>query len=244
MSRYQDYDLFARIYNEFWGNFPIRMLPVLEQLALNAVPKGARVLDLCCGTGQFAKHLMEQGYEVVGVDGSEQMLSYARQHAPDATFHLADARDFSLASPVDVVFSTFDGLNHILDISELEQVFANIYHSLNAEGRFVFDLNMEQGFRRRWAGEFSIIEDENVIIVKSTYDEEQQLATADITMFYQESGWHRADVSLTQTCYTEDEIKDVLAKVGFVDIEAYDAVSAFDLPQQVGRTFFSAQKPN
>ena len=56
-DRYSDYDAFAWTYNRHWGSFATRMVPVLEELVLNALPSRARILDLCCGTGQLAHAL-------------------------------------------------------------------------------------------------------------------------------------------------------------------------------------------
>ena len=42
---------------------------------------GARVLDLCCGTGDLSFHLARSGSQVVGVDFCEPMLAGARARA-------------------------------------------------------------------------------------------------------------------------------------------------------------------
>ena len=84
MPIYSDYDPFAWVYNKYWGNeFTPRVFPILEQLVLRELPAGARVLDLCCGTGQLAGTLTALGYRVTGVDGSTEMLRFARENALD-----------------------------------------------------------------------------------------------------------------------------------------------------------------
>jgi ubiquinone/menaquinone biosynthesis C-methylase UbiE len=55
-ARYTAYDRFAWVYDRYWaGDFATRVLPVLERLLLASLPAGARILDLCCGTGQLAR---------------------------------------------------------------------------------------------------------------------------------------------------------------------------------------------
>src|SRR3954468_11899313 len=87
------YDPFALIYNRGMAeDFCRRAWPIVERLLLSEIPQQARVLDLCCGSGQMARELTQRGYSVVGLDGAPQMLELAKQNAPEASFILADAR--------------------------------------------------------------------------------------------------------------------------------------------------------
>jgi ubiquinone/menaquinone biosynthesis C-methylase UbiE len=84
MERYSAYDNFAWLYNKEWTAYSEHIFPVLKDIAGKNLPDGARVLDLCCGTGQLAKILVEKGYRVTGIDGSAEMLRHAEGNAPDA----------------------------------------------------------------------------------------------------------------------------------------------------------------
>ena len=245
MQRYTDYDDFAQVYNRLWGGFPIRIMPILEQLALNDCPDGAAILDLCCGTGQLASQLTKRGYQVTGVDGSEQMLSHARVNAPEATFSALDARHFVLPTQFAVVFSTYDSLNHLLILKDLEKVFRNVHRQLEKRGIFVFDMNLEPGFRSRWVGTFQMSSETSEVGVASKYDEDEKLATAVITAFTQSEDvkplWRRNDVTLTQRAYSVDELTKTLASAGFAEIQVFDARHDFAMPED-GRAFFRAMK--
>ena len=239
------YDNFAEIYNRYWAEFPLRILPILERLALKDHAPGTAILDVCCGTGQLAKALSKRGYAVAGVDASEQMLKHARLNAPDATFYCFDIRAFELPSEFAIAFSTFDSLNHLLTLADLKKVFANVYRHLSAQGAFVFDMNLESGFRSRWILPFNIWAEDTVVIAESNYDEDEKLATIKIRTFARteadKSLWRRADVTLSQRAYEADEIVAGLAEAGFTDIEVFDARRDLDL-RQVGRAFFRAHK--
>ena len=67
----------------------------LEQPAMwsliKARPPG-RALDAACGTGRHARHLVDLGHDVTGVDLTPEMLERARQAVPEAIFHRADLR--------------------------------------------------------------------------------------------------------------------------------------------------------
>ncbi|MCY4021282.1 MAG: class I SAM-dependent methyltransferase [Chloroflexi bacterium] len=245
METQADYDDFAHVYNKYWAGYSIRVVPILERLALNDYPQGAAILDLCCGTGQLASELTERGYKVAGVDSSEQMLTYARINAPKATFHCADVRDFELPKKFDIVFSTYDSLNHMLTLDDLGNVFRNVRRQLETGGVFVFDMNLESGFLSRWVGSFNIRADDTVVAAESKYDKNDKLATLNMTIFAQHKEdkalWRRNDVMLTQRAYKVDEVIATLTTVGFAGIEVFDARRDFELRED-GRAFFTAKK--
>lgn len=245
MEQHTGYDDFAHVYNKYWAGYSIRIVPILEQLALNDCPQGAAILDICCGTGQLASELTERGYKVAGVDGSKQMLNHARINAPKATFHCADVRYFELPTKFAIAFSTYDSLNHLLTHGDLEIAFRNVYRQLETGGVFVFDMNLESGFQSRWVGSFNIRSDDTVVAAESNYDENDKLASLNMTIFAQHKEdkalWRRNDLTLTQRAYTSDELIKTLATAGFADIEVFDARRDFELRED-GRAFFRAKK--
>lgn len=111
--------------------------------------------SLLLRTGHLTKKLIENHFVVTGIDGSAQMIEYARQNAPDAAFIVDDARYFNINEQFEYVISTGDSLNHILKLDELKSVFRNVYSILHSEGTFVFDMNMEKGFLENWALPFT-----------------------------------------------------------------------------------------
>lgn len=242
-ERYKNYDLFARVYQRHWSReVPGQILAVIDELLLPRLPRGARILDLCCGTGYVAAQLHARGFAVTGLDGSQEMLRYARRAAPSARFILADARSFQLPSVHQAAISIFDSLNHIMTLAELRAVLRNVQRALAPSGYFFFDMNMEAGYLEHWAEHFSIVEEEQVCVLRGAYDEEEKIARYDITMFERsKKGWQRAEATVTERCYSLKEIKDALKGAGFVAVETHDAVR-LGLPDHVGRSFFLARK--
>jgi len=247
MTAYSDYDRFAWVYNRHWGNsFTYLALPVLEKLVLPHLPAKARILDLCCGTGQLAQILMERGYQVTGLDGSGEMLRFARENAPGAEFIQADARSFKLTAVYHAVVSTFDSLNHIMSLAELTSVFRNVFAALRGGGLFLFDLNMEEGYRITWNDNFGIVEDDHICVLRSSYRPEEHTARFDTTIFRLQDYWYRSDVTLYQKCYSEAEVRSALETAGFTNIDAYayDEQSGMEeLTAESERAFFICQKP-
>ena len=243
-TRYTAYDPFAWVYNRHWEAATLKFCPIIAIMLLRELPAGSAILDLCCGTGQVAGWLTTRGYRVTGLDGSEAMLSFARENAPEASFLLADARAFSLPPSVQAVVSTFDSLNHILDIGELTQAFRNAHSALFPGGVLLCDLNIRHGYIERWNGNFNIVESDHVCAWSTRYDDDTRLASWEMTIFRLFDTWERTDVRLTQRASEEEEIRQTLAEAGFADIRVYDNNRCPDglrtLPQ--GRAFFLARK--
>ena len=248
MKMYSSYDPFAWMYNKHWGNtfLPV-VLPILDNLVLSKLPQNARILDLCCGTGQMAHQLTTLGYRVTGVDGSLEMLRYARENALGVEFLQADARSYHVPYKYNAVISVFDSLNHIMSTRELKAVFRSTYDTLRSGGLFMFDLNTEAGYLYEWNGDFSIIEDDHVCVVRNTYNQKNRIADFDATIFrLQDNSWYRHDIVLYQKCHTPTAVKSALKSAGFTDVETY----GFDwqsgvrpLDKDARRAFFLCRKP-
>ncbi|MCY3700385.1 MAG: class I SAM-dependent methyltransferase [Gemmatimonadetes bacterium] len=245
MSRYDAYDPFARIYDRHWGFFATNVYPILDDLVLGKLPPGCAVLDLCCGTGQLAAELSRQGFLTTGLDGSEAMVEIARKNAPDVEFVVQDARNIALPRRFSAVFSTFDSLNHVMSLGELEQVFEGVFAVLEDGGYFLFDLNMEEGYRSRWRGSFAYVEEDHVCAGRSSHDANEKTGRLDVTLLEPKgSGWERIDFSLTQRWYEEDEIRERLRRVGFEELQSVDGNELVaEGTSHEGRMFFVARKP-
>jgi SAM-dependent methyltransferase len=243
-ERYSNYDPFSWFYHRHWcEEVPPAIFTVIERLVLPGLGPRSRILDLCCGTGYTVARLEEEGYRVTGLDGSEKMLRFARQAAPRSRFVLADARSFNFRQAFDAVVSTFDSLNHLMTITELESVMKNVHRSLVPEGLFLFDMNTESGFINHWADHFSIVGEDEVCVLRGHYDREEKIGRYDISMFRRRGeAWRRADAVITEKCYSMWEIKGALRRAGFKDFSVFDAERDMGLVDNTGRKFFLARK--
>jgi len=68
------------------------------------VPPGRKILDIGCGTGHLAGELMKRGYEAWGVDLSDAMVEYAREHYNPDRFRVGDIEHIPFPD------NTFDGV--------------------------------------------------------------------------------------------------------------------------------------
>lgn len=247
-TRYCAYDTYARIYNDQIGQRLSQLaFPPLEQLLLPHLPPNAKILDLCCGTGHLVQALIERGFQVAGLDSSENMLHYARLKAPTATLLLDDARDFSVSEAFHAMISTSDSLNHVLTLNELCAVLQNVYAALSNRGFFLFDLNLETRYQAKtWDGSLTgDVQDDYAWAAHRSYDRDRQLGQVHLTIFQRLDGnlWERSDTTLVGRGYTTQEVKTALANIGFVDIQVYEAERDFDIDAWgPGKVYFFCQK--
>ena len=96
------YDKIAREYHASRNRFD-HGKELKEFAAL--LPKNAKVLDVGCGAGvPVARFLVESGFDVKGIDFSENMLKLARKNVPEAVFIKKDMNKLDFAE------NSFDGL--------------------------------------------------------------------------------------------------------------------------------------
>jgi len=242
-KRYTDYDGFAWFYDRYWARrYHEVAIPALEKLLLTRLLPGSPVLDLCCGSGHLSRHLVGRGFIVTGLDGSEELLKYARANVPAGRFLAGDARRFSMPGEFQAALCTFDSLNHVLEREALTAVFANVGDALRPGGEFLFDLNMEEAYRTMWGRMSAEVEPDNVCIVRGRYLAEERLGRTKITTFRLADGWKRADTVLYQRCYSSEEVLASLEEAGFKDVLVYDARRDLQIVDDigVGRMFFLA----
>lgn len=107
---------------------------------INNYYTGAKsIIDLGCGTGKHAKLLAKKGFEVTGIDLSEEMIAIAKQNST-IDFHLGDIANFSLDKKFDVALSIFHVFSYLTDNEVLLNAFLNINKHLNDQGIFIVDV--------------------------------------------------------------------------------------------------------
>lgn len=100
-------------------------------------PAGSTVLDLGCGNGALSKTLQEKGFVVTGMDDSGELLNIAGQNYPELQFIRANAVNFHLEKPMDVIFS--NAVFHWIEKEKQEDMLACVHAALKEGGQFVFE---------------------------------------------------------------------------------------------------------
>lgn len=105
------------------------------------------ILDLGCGTGNHAIPLSERGYQVFGVDRSEDMLAQARKKAQafvalndQLQFQLGDIRELNLQQTFDTVLMMFAVLGYQIENNDVLDALRTARKHLGIGGLFIFDV--------------------------------------------------------------------------------------------------------
>ena len=128
----------ARIHDEGFGDFARAAACELHR---HLLPAGL-VVELGCGTGISSEILARLGYDVLGIDISDDMLEIARGRAPGAEFRRGSLWDAELPSCM-AVTAIGEVVNYAADDrageEQLPELFARIRHALQPGGVFMFD---------------------------------------------------------------------------------------------------------
>lgn len=109
---------------------------------ISLVKPGGKILDAGCGSGRDTNHFASKGFTVTGIDLSDGLLSYAREHAhPGATFQHMDLRAINLNTSFDGIWASASLLH--LKREEFVPVLRNFQHMLMPGG--VLFLLMKEG---------------------------------------------------------------------------------------------------
>ncbi|HIT41467.1 MAG TPA: class I SAM-dependent methyltransferase [Candidatus Caccovicinus merdipullorum] len=183
------YTSFARVYDMFMDNVPYEewcdyITGLLKEYGIS----NGLVLDLGCGTGSMTELLAARGFDMIGVDCSEDMLEIALEKrmasGRDILYLQQDMRDLELYGTVRAVVCLCDSINYLLDVQDLETVFRLVNNYLDPGGIFIFDLNTEYKYRELLADR-TIAEnrDEGSFIWDNYYDEESRINEYDLALF-------------------------------------------------------------
>lgn len=252
------YRSFAQVYDLFMDNVPYEEWSryIISLLKEYGIADGL-VLDLGCGTGKLTRLLKQAGYDMIGVDNSEEMLEIAREMEYEADtepdeaderqilYLLQDMREFELYGTVRAVISICDSMNYITDEEDLRTVFRLVNNYLDPKGIFVFDLNTCYKYREL-LGETTISEnrEEGSFIWDNYFDEESGINEYDLTLFIREEGnlYRKYEETHYQKAYELETIKRLLREAGMEFVAAYDAFTREPVKKDSERIYVIARE--
>jgi 2-polyprenyl-3-methyl-5-hydroxy-6-metoxy-1,4-benzoquinol methylase len=226
------YTGFAEVYDLFMDNIPYEEWGAyLKGLLREYGISDGLVLDLGCGTGSMTEILAEAGYDMIGIDYSEEMLEIAREKKEasghDILYLCQDMREYELYGTVRAIVSICDSMNYVLEEESIEHMLHMAATSyLDYGGLFIFDLNTEYKYREI-LGEQTIAEnqDEGSFIWENYYDEEEMINEYMLTLFIREEDgrYRKYEEEHYQRAYTLDHIRTLVERSGLKLLHIYDA---------------------
>ena len=175
--------------------------------------------------------LTQAGYDVIGIDRSEEMLSVLREKADELglTGRLLllkqDLLDLDLYGTIRAAVSTFDTYSHIGPQENFEKAIRKAAYFMERGGVFIFDLNTPYKHRHILAGQTFDIEAEDADCHWSNrYDETAQRVDITINIDYHETGEHFHE-AFSEYSYALDTVCALLEKYGFAVAKVADGES-------------------
>jgi len=183
------------------------------------------VLDLACGTGSMTFALRAKGYDMIGADASEDMLSCAYEKAfengiSDILFLRQDMRTFELYGTVGAICCCLDSINYLIGDGDLDRCLASVHNYLDPDGLFIFDVNTPHKFENVYGDNHYIFEctdaygNEAYCGWQNSYDEQTRLCSFALSVFSEseDGSYQRADEEQTERCYTQAELYEALQR--------------------------------
>lgn len=203
------------------------------------------VLDLACGTGTMTWLLTGRGYELIGVDGSEEMLAAAMSKAgsvqgvPPIFLHQSMPK-LDLYGTVDAAVCCLDSLNYLTDPADVRRTFRRLHLFIAPGGVLVFDVNTVAKLAAL-DGQVFLDETEDTYCVWRT-EYRRGLCTYFVDLFrlQPDGAWNRQWEIHRQRAYTVEELTAWLKAAGFADIRIYGDMVRRSPREGEQRVYFTA----
>lgn len=248
MAGYGD---FAYYYDLLTENvdYPERCDYICNLLAQNGVGKGI-LLDLACGTGSLSILLSEKGYDVIGVDASEDMLSQAQQKkfqcGCDIIFLCQKMQELDLFGTINAAVCTLDSINHITDEADVKEVFRRVSLFMEDKGIFIFDVNTPYKHKEILGESTYVYDMDEVFCVWQNSTDDKLLTTVCLDIFEkddsEEDSYYRYQETFCERGYELDEIKKWLEEYKFEVLGIYEELTQQDVKADTQRAVFVARK--
>jgi len=240
------YNEFAYFYDEFNGeaDYDALYAHIKNELDRRGIADGI-IADFGCGTGELTLMLAQSGYDMIGIDSSEEMLCVVREKAEQLGLSggllllKQDLLNLDLYGTIRAAVSTFDTLNHIAD---LDKAIANAAFFMEKGGVFLFDMNTPYKHREVLADNVFTFEQSDARCVwRNRYSESDNRVEISIDIDYLETG-ERFSEKFYEYTYTVEQIRSALENHGFKLESVCDGESFGEVSTKSERWFFTAVK--
>lgn len=236
------YGGFAQVYDMFMDNVDYHQwcsyaITLLHQYGM----QDGTLVEIGCGTGTGTMLFAKAGYDMIGIDISQEMLEIAesKKESEDIVYVLQDATELELPFPVPAMVSIGDSMNYITDYGDFMQVLKKVRQFLEPDGIFVFDLKTRKYFSD--IGETTIAEDreECSFIWENYFDEETNINEYYLSVFVrgEDGRYDKYEEEHFQRGYTLDEVKKAVETAGLKMERIYEAFSEREGSEENDRVY-------
>lgn len=225
-----NYTGFASVYDMSMEHIPYdkwanHIDNILEQ---HGIGKGL-VLELGCGTGSMTRKMADKGYDMIGIDYSEEMLSIARQRSEDKEegilYLCQDMREFELYGTVAAIICVCDSINYMLNEEDLSKVFNLASNYLDPGGLFIFDMDTEYLYKEVLGDNTTYMNHEaGYFIWENNFYQDDMINEVNLTLFIKEADselYRKHEETHVRKAYNIDTIKGLLDEADLDFVAAY-----------------------
>ena len=247
MSGYGD---FAYYYDVLTENvdYESRCDYIFNLLADNGVGKGI-LLDLACGTGSLSMLLGEKGYEVIGVDASEEMLSVAQEKRyeseADVIFLCQKMEELDLFGTINAAVCTLDSINHVTDEEKVREIIRRVSLFMEDKGIFLFDVNTPYKHRTVLGNNTFVYDMDEVYCVWQNETDENMLTSVSLDIFErdeEEDTYYKYSEQFQERGYELSFLEELLKENKFELIGIYEEMTTDPVKDNTERAVFVARK--
>ena len=234
------YSVFARYYDQLTANIDYKgraeyfgqIIRRFDQTDNNIL------LDLACGTGSISEEMARQGFDVIGVDLSDEMLGIAIEKKFDSGLNIQylcqDMRNIDMFGTIGITICALDSINHLSTAEDVRQVFEKVALFAEPKGLFIFDVNTLYKHRNILANNTFTYETDSVYCVwENSLDPKTDEVKMDLVFFEKEENglWSRSSDSFSEKAYSEELIEQLLDECGLELVAKYGDDS-FEPPKE------------
>jgi SAM-dependent methyltransferase len=229
------YDVLADYYDRFTAHHDYELwVGRLLGLARVGGLRGARALDVGCGTGKSIEPLLRRGFDVTGCDLSQGMLDVAAvKLGPAVELHRCDLRSLPRLGSFDLVTCLDDVLNYVTDPGALERALAGLARNLAPGGRLLFDANTLATYRGFFRVTEAVEDDASLLIWRGEAPAglpPGELARARLDIFERrDDGWVRSTSHHEQRHHPEPLVRRAIERAGLSLLGVYGQDPAVNL---------------
>ena len=221
-----------------------RAASLQKLLAKSTIPVHT-VLDLACGTGTMTCLLAEAGYEMIGVDISEDMLSEAagKTVSPGKIppiYLQQSMEELDLYGTVEAAVCCLDSINYLTDARALKRALQRLHLFVAPGGVFLFDVNTPCKLRSL-DGQVFLDEREDLYCVwRAEFDRRSRICTYGMDIFERQGAlWRRSLEEHYEKAWEVEELKRFLTEAGFGRIRTWGDCRLRAPRQDEQRIYFS-----
>ncbi|GEN31039.1 ubiquinone/menaquinone biosynthesis C-methylase UbiE [Cerasibacillus quisquiliarum] len=216
------YQNLAYFYDSFMSDAPYDLWVDFTKQITKKVGKVNKIIDLGCGTGEISLRLAREGYQLIGVDLSHDMLAVAQQKASQAQLQIhwvhQDIRALEGFNDIDMIVSYCDVINYLTTAEDVRLVFKHVHKSLRKGGLFIFDIHSLYHVNNNLINHtFAYVDDKMSYIWHCSPGEEKGEMYHDLTFFIQDEDkqYTRYDEMHHQRTLSIEHYQQLLKQTGF-----------------------------